>query len=116
MRAALGSRNRKNTDAVPRPLRHHPGDGDLRQSGTLFARDSLDFGKDRGIALDVARLKARHLMTAISFRKIRGTLELSRQQATAERRVGHESSSDVSARGKIALLLRLAREQRILHL
>lgn len=84
-------------------LAEHPGQRQLRRRHPLLGGKPLERCDEGGVGLKIFRLEARHLPAEIVGGEIVGLADRPRQEAAAERAVGHETDAEFAAGGKHVL-------------
>src|ERR1700730_17558388 len=110
------ARYRDDEDPRTPSLGHRPCDGELGKRGVLPARNGLECRAQPQVLLDIDTLKARQPPANVVRCQFLHFGNLVAQHPTSEHGIGHHRHAKFFAGVDLALLLRVAREQRILHL
>src|SRR3984893_12961283 len=93
-----------------------PRDGELSERGVLAARNGLERRTQPEVLLDIDTLKARQPLANVVRCQFLHFGNLVAQHPASEHGIGHHCHAKFLAGVDLALLFRIAREQRILHL
>src|SRR3984893_1551414 len=107
---------RDNEDSRTLSLGHWPRDGELGERGVLPARNGLERRAQPEVLLDIDTLKARQPLANVVRCQFLHFGNLVAQHPTSKHGIGHHCYAKLLGGVDLALLFRIAREQRVLHL
>src|SRR5690348_7035461 len=84
------------------PLRHHPGQGQLRRRGVLCFGKLFELRKQRDVPFEILCLKSRVAATPVALRQIFCAMDNAGEETASERRISHEAHIEIAASANIA--------------